>query len=751
MPFRPVVELDPIKLDNASKNLCSIFNVPSLHPYQIAAGQNIVKGISTFLDVRPTGGGKTLAFWYPLLYHWAPGNLETELQKNVLVVGPLTALIESQAADLSEKGIPSVAISSTSTDPDQLLLKLPRNHYRVALISPELAVSSKFHSTVLSSEIFTNNIISVVIDEAHCVSEWGNDDFRPEYSNLSVLLARIPSGVPVLAASATMPTDVIADIRKKLKLPADCAHKNIALSFTRVPLPSFWPFLDLMALFPDNSTGAGDFEQTLFYAESRVTAEHLQDFLRRNAPDEIAGEAFEFYHRYITEERKRIVQDGIESGRLRGVAATDALGMGMNFQRILRVILWLCPKSFLSLVQKIGRCARAAALLGEAILYITSSAYMQYKIELDILKGDLSEDEDGDEAQAEGHDASLAEGEQMDREAAVDRDEPQEQLAPKRKPKKAMTVLEARDRRYLLEFIVTTGCRRIPWNKFFGNTKTKYTLPYPVPLGARCCDNCTPDLFPVRTVRLSNGAPKLGRKPKNKTTEEVAAAVTETLQTLRDSIARKKYPQQNIITGKILMSDLILDTLAARARSIDSLDALNRTVRWVWAPEFGVEVVEAIQQRLLDFPDFERLAREEKEREKAFLALEAMAERDMRRKLTLVFDGCYEAILAETVQRGKKVVKRCQVFLSLPKKNVYPDYYELVKKPISMPHIRDFSRSELVSSTTGYASLWHQMFDNARFYNRPDSNIYEDAEYLQGILDHKLRALSILHNVPEPE
>ncbi|KAK7012489.1 hypothetical protein R3P38DRAFT_2356320, partial [Favolaschia claudopus] len=66
MPFRPVVELDPIKLDNASKNLCSIFNVPSLHPYQIAAGQNIVKGISTFLDV-PTGGGKTLAFWYPLL------------------------------------------------------------------------------------------------------------------------------------------------------------------------------------------------------------------------------------------------------------------------------------------------------------------------------------------------------------------------------------------------------------------------------------------------------------------------------------------------------------------------------------------------------------------------------------------------------------------------------------------------------------------------------------------------------------
>ncbi|KAK7013460.1 hypothetical protein R3P38DRAFT_2546130, partial [Favolaschia claudopus] len=192
---------------------------------------------------------------------------------------------------------------------------------------------------------------------------------------------------------------------------------------------------------------------------------------------------------------------------------------------------------------------------------------------------------------------------------------------------------------------------------------------YPAPPGARCCDNCTPNLFPVETVRLTNALPKLGRKSKNKTNEEVAAAVQETLRTLRDTIARRKYPQQHIITGKILMSNQVLDALANRARSIDSSDTLNQTVRWLlnWAPEFGAEVVKAIQKRLLDFPDFERLAREEKQRAKAFLALEAMAEKDLRKKLTLVFDGCYEAILSETVQRGKKVVKRCQVFLSLPK------------------------------------------------------------------------------------
>ncbi|KAJ7017788.1 P-loop containing nucleoside triphosphate hydrolase protein, partial [Mycena alexandri] len=216
--------------------LCAVFKVPSLRPHQVETGRNTLKGLSTFLDV-PTGGGKTLAFWYPLFYYWAPGNVDKDCQKIVLVVGPLTALMDSQAADLAGRGMPAVAISSTSTNPDQLLKNLAENQYRVAFISPEMAISSKFHSTVLSSAIFAANVISLVIDEAHCISEWGNDDFRPDFSNLSILLARMPSGVPVVAGSATMPKDVIIDIRKKLKLCSDCAHvavsndkKNIALS-----------------------------------------------------------------------------------------------------------------------------------------------------------------------------------------------------------------------------------------------------------------------------------------------------------------------------------------------------------------------------------------------------------------------------------------------------------------------------------------------------------------------------------------
>ncbi|KAJ6592824.1 hypothetical protein B0H19DRAFT_850077, partial [Mycena capillaripes] len=64
---------------------------------------------------------------------------------------------------------------------------------------------------------------------------------------------------------------------------------------------------------------------------------------------------------------------------------------------------------------------------------------------------------------------------------------------------------------------------------------------------------------------------------------------------------------------------------------------------------------------------------------------------------------------------------------------IYPDYYEIITNPISMPHIRDFSHSKLVRSTTEYAALWRRMFDNARLYNRIDSTIYQDADYLQGV------------------
>ncbi|KAJ7026462.1 P-loop containing nucleoside triphosphate hydrolase protein [Mycena alexandri] len=301
--------LDPERLKRTAETLCNIFGVESLHPHQ-EAGQNILKGISTFLDV-PTGGGKTLAFWCALFYHWQPGNVDEECRKIVLVVGPLVALLEAQAKSLNDKCVPAVAITGNSPDIEQLLTRCwfnilnRRLRLRVGLVGPEMVLSTQFHEKVLNQESFTRNIICLVIGELHCIWEWGNDKFHPEYRQIVQLAARLPTGLPILGASATAPYHVLNNILENLGLPEDCARVQVSNEKFNVSL--------------------ADFLQTLIYANGRQLVEKIQDFLRDHASECMdAKKAFEFYHRDIDEEQKKKIQDRINSGELRGTPATDA-------------------------------------------------------------------------------------------------------------------------------------------------------------------------------------------------------------------------------------------------------------------------------------------------------------------------------------------------------------------------------------------------------------------------------------------
>lgn len=193
-----------------------------------------------------------------------------------------------------------------------------------------MALSTEFHKKVLNQIPFTQNIICLVIDELHCICEWGTDDFRPEYREIIQLAARLPTGLPILGATATAPHHVITDILDNLGLPGNTARiqvSNVSLS-VRILQHEPDSCADLVILFPDDAEGPEDFLQTLIYTNNRQDTEKIQDFLRDNAPDSIdPTKAFEFYHRYIEEDEKDRVQIRIENGELRGVSATDALGI----------------------------------------------------------------------------------------------------------------------------------------------------------------------------------------------------------------------------------------------------------------------------------------------------------------------------------------------------------------------------------------------------------------------------------------
>ncbi|KAJ6564233.1 hypothetical protein B0H19DRAFT_1258699 [Mycena capillaripes] len=141
MPFTPVTTLDPERLKVAAQSLCDVFGIASLHLHQKKAGQNILRGVSTFLDV-PTGGGKTIAFWYTLFYHWQPGNTAKECRKIILLVGPLVGLLEAQAKTWDEKGIPAAVITSKSKNIEQLLTSTHlSSSLRIKFSLPALAAS----------------------------------------------------------------------------------------------------------------------------------------------------------------------------------------------------------------------------------------------------------------------------------------------------------------------------------------------------------------------------------------------------------------------------------------------------------------------------------------------------------------------------------------------------------------------------------------------------------------------------------
>ncbi|KAF8170902.1 hypothetical protein K438DRAFT_2059787 [Mycena galopus ATCC 62051] len=304
--------------------------------------------------------------------------------------------------------------------------------------------------------------------------------------------------------------------------------------------------------------------------------------------------------------------------------------------------------------------------------------------------------------------------------------------------RKALSAFEAQDRLYLSRFVTTSRCRRKPWNNYFENeSKRPFFAPIP---GARCCDNCDPDKFPVEIVRVVQPArdrPGRGSKP----TEELMAAITDRLLTWRTTMISRDYPRQQIITGKLILPNKIVAKIAERPRAVTTPDIFFSTIMWKWGTEndcrYGKEIVEAVGEVLRHYPDEVQEKREAAEREKVFNNLMAVANKQRREKLKAVFQEYWDAVFnvttGKTVTRGRGPNKRteperlCQSFLALPRKTVsdfccptlelahlfcliqaWPDYYVMITHPISMAMIKTQMNAPRAGYTdlAGFAADW---------------------------------------------
>ncbi len=319
------------------------FGFDTFRPHQEQIIHHVLKG-GHALVIMPTGGGKSICYQLPAL-----------LQKGfALVISPLISLMNDQVRSLRANGIQAGALHSGTSpvENDAIYQKIKSGDLKILYISPERALTPRFLDFISLQDISL-----IAIDEAHCVSIWGND-FRPEYAQLTTLTAQFPD-VSVIALTATADKATQEDIRTQLKLKdpqtylSSFERPNIHLS-VRAGIQRIEQIRDFLKIHQG--------EPGIIYCLARRTTESVALSLQNYGYKAAA------YHAELDNQTRRTVQEDFQFDRLQIVCATIAFGMGIDKPNIRWIIHYNLPKNIENYYQEIGRSGRDGAP-AEALLF----------------------------------------------------------------------------------------------------------------------------------------------------------------------------------------------------------------------------------------------------------------------------------------------------------------------------------------------------------------------------------------------
>jgi len=316
-------------------------------PGQAEVIDSILSGHDT-LALMPTGGGKSITFQVPALA--IPGIC--------LVISPLVALMKDQVKNLQKRGILSAFISSEMQHWEilQQLDNCILGDYKFLYIAPERISSDLFQGKL---KFLSAKVNFLVVDEAHCISQWGND-FRRDYRLIADIRDAIPR-VPVIAVTASATASVVADICEQLHFRR--GYKVFKTSFERKNLSFVVRKTDnkLMEICHILSSVPGS---AVIYSRTRKGVEEYAGKLRA------AGISAEYFHAGLESTIKTERQTDWQKGNIRVLVATNAFGMGIDKGDVRLVIHTEFPDSMEAYYQEAGRAGRdgkrayAVALLG---------------------------------------------------------------------------------------------------------------------------------------------------------------------------------------------------------------------------------------------------------------------------------------------------------------------------------------------------------------------------------------------------
>ncbi len=323
------------ELPKLRRTMREVFGHRQLRPGQEEVIRSVLSGQDT-LAVMPTGAGKSLCYQLPALH----------LDGTTIVVSPLISLMKDQVDKLSEAGVEAAQVNSALTEGERRehIGRIEDGESDIVFTTPERLTNPAFLEKFAGQKIDF-----VVVDEAHCVSEWGHD-FRPAYLSLGGALKTLGSP-PVLALTATATAEVVADISKHLSLRSlrvintGIYRPNLAYEVLRVT--NELEKREQLARLLRETEGTG-----VVYCATVKAVEALADFFKGSDFD------IRMYHGKLPTSERKENQDLFMAGKLKAMIATNAFGLGIDKPDIRFVVHYQMPGTLEAYYQESGRAGR---------------------------------------------------------------------------------------------------------------------------------------------------------------------------------------------------------------------------------------------------------------------------------------------------------------------------------------------------------------------------------------------------------
>ncbi|KFX94722.1 hypothetical protein V490_04215 [Pseudogymnoascus sp. VKM F-3557] len=344
------------------QKLTERFHLRGFRQNQLEAINATLGGKDAFV-LMPTGGGKSLCYQLPAIIRSGTTRGVT------IVISPLLSLMQDQVDHLQKLGIQAFVVNSEVSQAYKNMVmsgleeRIPEDFVELLYVTPEMVTKSEAILNRFASLHRRHKLARIVIDEAHCVSQWGHD-FRPDYKELGAVRARFP-GVPIMALTATATENVKVDVIHNLGMEG-CEQYTQSfnrpnLTYEVRPKPKHDEMMEsIVEIITKKYKG----QTGIIYALSRKNCEKVAEELYTNHGIKAAH-----YHAALKPEEKKRVQQDWQAGKWQVIVATIAFGMGIDKANVRFVIHQTMPKSLEGYYQETGRAGRDGKLSGCYLYY----------------------------------------------------------------------------------------------------------------------------------------------------------------------------------------------------------------------------------------------------------------------------------------------------------------------------------------------------------------------------------------------